>query len=422
MKRSKDSMHEVVRTLADEIGPRVAGSNEEKRAAEYIRTKMEDRGLDVTTESFSITGFIPQDMKLEVLNHPELRIGCVPFIYSGTTSKDGIEGDIVCLAEGGEEQFERRDIEGKMVLIRQPLAFSLTELEDAVERATIHGACGFVMFDREGPPRNYSIPSGRFKIPCVSISSTSGHELLMKLIDEGKCTIRVSVRAQTVDVDSQNIIGTIEGNRWKDEKILLTAHLDSVISSPGANDNASGLAVLLGIAELMGRERLGRTVRLVAFGSEEPYPYCMGSRFYVQEHDDELEKIKALLNFDQIGVGAQKQNKPVLKTIYLKELYKGRKLETVKWLDDYIRGTAEGLQTKMDFIKVRGLSDHVPFALKGVPAQMFRWMDDPWYHSCYDRSINVDPYKLKTIRDIAATTALGLANQKRINYTRAPIP
>lgn len=407
-------MYKVVRTLADEIGPRVAGSNEEKRAAEYMRTMMEDQCLNVIAESFTIPGFIPQDVKLEVLNHPETKIGCVPFIYSGTTSKDGIEGDMVCLGEGGEEQYERKDIEGKMVLIRRPFTISLIELEKAVERAAIHGACGLILFEGEGPLRNYSIPSGKFKIPCVSISSTSGQELLMKLIDEGTCRIRLIVRAQTGYVESQNIIGIIEGYRWKDEKILMTAHLDSVIGSPGANDNASGLAVLLGIAELMGGERQGRTVQFVAFGSEEPNPYCLGSRFHIQEHGKELENIKTLLNFDQVGVGAQEENRPVLKTIYLNEMYRGRGLETVKWLDDYIRRTAEGLQTKMDFINVRGLSDHVPFALKGVPAQMFRWMDDPWYHSCYDKSINVDPYKLKTIRDIAATTALELANKMRI--------
>jgi aminopeptidase YwaD len=400
----------TVRRLADEIGPRVAGSSEEKRAAEYMRTRMEDQCLNVTNESFKIPGFIPQDIELEVLNHPEMKFDPVPFIYSGTTQKDGIEGDIVCLGDGGEMQYEQKEIEGKMVLIRQPNKISLTELEKTVERAAVHGACGLVTFEGEGPPRNYSLPSGRFEIPCVSISSKSGQELLMKLIDEGTCTIRLNVRAQTGNVVSQNIIGIIEGHRWKDEKILLTAHLDSVIGSPGANDNASGLAVLLDIAELLGGERQAKTIQFVAFGSEEPNPYCMGSRFYVREHGDELENIKALLNFDQVGVGAQEDNRPVLKTIYLNELYRGRELETVKWLDDYIRRIAEGLQIKMDFIKVRGLSDHVPFALNGVPAQMFRWMDDPWYHSCYDKSINVDPDKLKIISDIAATTALELAN------------
>ena len=80
---------------------------------------------------------------------------------------------------------------------------------------------------------------------------------------------------------------------------MLIAHYDSVIGSPGANDNASGLAALLVLAQLAQQQRFARTLRFVAFVNEEP-PYFltrhMGSRVYARESAQRGERIVAMLS------------------------------------------------------------------------------------------------------------------------------
>ena len=85
--------------------------------------------------------------------------------------------------------------------------------------------------------------------------------------------------------------------------MVLGGHFDSVPGLSGANDNASGTAVLLAIAELLADVDLSYTLRIVPFGSEELG--LLGSRFYVQELSSaELENTKLMLNFDALGTGS----------------------------------------------------------------------------------------------------------------------
>jgi hypothetical protein len=88
------------------------------------------------------------------------------------------------------------------------------------------------------------------------------------------------------------------------EIVLFGAHYDSVIGSPGANDNATGVAALLALARLAKHQRFGRTLRFVAFVNEEP-PYFrtwnMGSRVYASESAQRGERIAAMLSLETIG-------------------------------------------------------------------------------------------------------------------------
>ena len=73
-------------------------------------------------------------------------------------------------------------------------------------------------------------------------------------------------RGQTV----RNIVAEKPGSSNSEEIILVGAHYDSVLGSPGANDNGSGVAALLELARLLADQELARTVRFVAFVNEEP--------------------------------------------------------------------------------------------------------------------------------------------------------
>ena len=102
----------------------------------------------------------------------------------------------------------------------------------------------------------------------------------------------------------ENLEWEIIGVSHPEEIILVGAHYDSVSGSPGANDNASGVAAVLEIARLLKRETLSRTIRFVTFVNEEP-PFFqtdkMGSRIYASRSRQRGEKIVAMLSLETIG-------------------------------------------------------------------------------------------------------------------------
>jgi Zn-dependent M28 family amino/carboxypeptidase len=115
------------------------------------------------------------------------------------------------------------------------------------------------------------------------------------------------VRAQSFEsrgLTLQNLEIELPGDNAPQEIIVVGAHYDSVAGSPGANDNASGVAALLEIARLLAGNSYPRTVRLVAFANEEaPFFYGeeMGSNVYATRSRQRGEQIKAMLSLETIG-------------------------------------------------------------------------------------------------------------------------
>ena len=110
-----------------------------------------------------------------------------------------------------------------------------------------------------------------------------------------------SAKGKTV----RNLEVTITGTLLPEEVVLLGAHYDTVQGSPGANDNASGVAALLEMTRLLADQPLLRTVRLVAFVNEEaPFFYTreMGSRVYAQRARERGDDIVAMLSLETIGL------------------------------------------------------------------------------------------------------------------------
>jgi hypothetical protein len=106
------------------------------------------------------------------------------------------------------------------------------------------------------------------------------------------------------DLTLQNLEVELPGDKAPEEIIVLGAHYDSIAGTPGANDNASGVATLLEIARLLGGDTYSRTIRLVAFANEEPpffYSEEMGSSVYVARSRQRGEQIKAMLALETIG-------------------------------------------------------------------------------------------------------------------------
>jgi Zn-dependent M28 family amino/carboxypeptidase len=101
-----------------------------------------------------------------------------------------------------------------------------------------------------------------------------------------------------------NIEVEIAGTEQPREIVIVGAHYDSVNGSPGANDNATGVAALIELARLFRTQSPGRTLRFVAFVNEEP-PYFqtgnMGSRVYSRRCRERGENVTAMLSLETIG-------------------------------------------------------------------------------------------------------------------------
>jgi Zn-dependent M28 family amino/carboxypeptidase len=112
-------------------------------------------------------------------------------------------------------------------------------------------------------------------------------------------------------VESANLIIEIPGISMPDQIIIVGAHYDSVLGSPGANDNGSGVASLLEISRLLAGKKPARTVRLVAFTNEEPPFFLrldMGSRVYASRSRGRKENIVGMLSLETMGYYSEAPN------------------------------------------------------------------------------------------------------------------
>ena len=208
--------------------------------------------------------------------------------------------------------------------------------------------------------------------------------------------------------------------------ILVGAHLDSKLS-PGINDNASSVGSVLEVARQM--SNLGiqpdNRVRFAFWGAEEPSPYMLGSKYYVNQlSPHQFDATEMYLNFDSIA-----------STNYVRFVYDGNNLrnpspagsaEIEKVFTDYY--AAVGLPTKGT---LKTNSDHAPFREAGIPigylttdARKLKTEQeaavyggtagepyDPCYHRPCDTLDNVSTTVLGQTSDGAAHATLTLANR-----------
>ena len=102
----------------------------------------------------------------------------------------------------------------------------------------------------------------------------------------------------------QNVIAELKGATFPEQVLVVGAHYDTVRTTPGADDNASGVAGLLGLARLFANRPLGKTVRFVAFALEEPPAYRtknMGSYHYAASLTKASEQVNGMICLEMIG-------------------------------------------------------------------------------------------------------------------------
>ncbi|MDP8923944.1 MAG: M28 family metallopeptidase [Chloroflexota bacterium] len=188
---------------------------------------------------------------------------------------------------------------------------------------------------------------------------------------------------------AQNVIATRAGGP---ETVVIGGHFDSVAAGPGANDNASGTAVVLELARVMASRPTPFTLKFAAFDAEEIG--LLGSAHMVsQMSPEELKAIRAMINLDMVGVGDSQQ------------------LGGDQSLTRIGQRIAAELDQPAGLIgQVGGGSDHASFARAGVPVLFIYRANDPNYHSPMDRAEYVEPANLAYAGQIALGVIDALAD------------
>lgn len=212
------------------------------------------------------------------------------------------------------------------------------------------------------------------------------------------------------ETTTANVIGAIKGET--DDIIIVGAHYDHLGDAHlGANDNASGVAGMLAIADRFAGTKPHRTLAFIAFGGEEEG--MMGSTFYVAHAPDALPMANVVqyINLDMIGSYKSKG--------YVAAMGSFAKLPARKALDKLVKKYPK---THVGLGGRAARSDHAPFCDAGIPYVFFWTPDARCYHETCDKPDKIDAVHMADIISLAgdlvgnlseSTTDLAASRKKR---------
>jgi aminopeptidase YwaD len=189
--------------------------------------------------------------------------------------------------------------------------------------------------------------------------------------------ISVQIESELMPHGTQNIVGYFKGTQFPDSFIVFSAHYDHLgmmgkwAMFPGANDNASGVAMMLDMMKYYSKNKPKYSIAFMAFAAEEVGLF--GSYYYTEHPLFPLKNISMLINLDLMGTG-DKGMTVVNATLFPKEF---QDLQLINFTKNYLvtvnaRGKAQN-------------SDHYYFTENGVKAFYFYLMGDyHFYHDVYD--------------------------------------
>ena len=264
--------------------------------------------------------------------------------YQGSTSDSGtVTAEVVYVGYGatapelGYDDYADVDVRGKLVMMEpeapvgpepdaelfkkwRPYSFH----DYKVQNAAKHGAAGVVynyflvnpncvfikglLLSYVGPAVYNDVFAGTGKTHDAVVQSIR-KTLKPASFATGKVmTIRNTTEHHPEGVGA-NVIGYLEGSdpELRNEAVIVGAHLDHLGMNdelmPGAHDNASGVAVLLGVADALAASSvpLKRSVVFIAFGAEEQG--VKGSEYYVTHPFIPNDRVKAVINLESVGRG-----------------------------------------------------------------------------------------------------------------------
>lgn len=428
----KNEIKEHINYLAsEELAGRKPGTAGDKAAAKYIRDKFEEAGLKLLGKDgyqyFEITSAIElgENNKLTLGDAKyELKKDFIPLSFSGNSS---VNAEVVFVGYGFSikedtidwDDYKGIDVEGKWVMVlradpdldnpHSPFArYSRDRYK--VMNALDHGAAGILLvnsvdFDKQDALAKLKPIQGiaPAKIPVVQIKRNIANEILKSQNDsiegleqqlnenvsnsfETGTKLQASTEVNQIKSNTMNVIGYLEGTSNTDEYIVVGAHYDhlgmgggssrapdTVAVHYGADDNASGVGLVIELAQKAAKNRPERSVLFIAFGAEEMG--LLGSRHYVSNPVLDKDKAKAMFNLDMVGRLNEEKSIVISGT--------GTAAETDSLL------TVGMYNDELNLVKSpggTGPSDHSSFYTEGIPVLFFSTGVHDQYHTPNDKA------------------------------------
>ena len=349
---------------------RTGGTKEELKCATFIKEEIEKLGLEAKLEPFKVQMADIEECKLIT---PIGEIKALGYRNSNSTSDTGLTASLYYLK--GKNDYDLSLCKGKIVLMIG--YFGKWMYEDLLK----NGALAFITTtglqtdsheDIDNRELRSMVSEGKEKIPGVNINIKDA----IRLIDNDVKEVTIKLKQREYEADSHNVVTEIKGET--DDIITFTAHYDSVPLSTGVYDNMSGSVGIFALMEKFLVNKPKHTLRFVWCGSEERG--LLGSKAYVRDHEEELDKIGLVINLDMIGC--------ILGTAIAC-------CTTEMKLVDYIDYMA--LEKGYSLKAYQGVysSDSTPFADKGVPALSFARLDPHDMQIIHNRYDTFDQMSLK---------------------------
>lgn len=213
-----------------------------------------------------------------------------------------------------------------------------------------------------------------------------------KLREYGYSPAEQAVPLPLLGQTSKNVVATLPGGQRPQNKIVIGAHIDTRNKNgpcPGANDNATGCAVVLELARILNlNRRTVPSIDFVFFAGEEITPggsssdHHYGSSVYVENLGAGTSAIAGMISVDMVGFGPDFVARSML---IAPRTMTDLVLET---------GSSMGLIFLQDTAST-GMSDHEPFEKAGIPSVWVEWRDDPGIHGPQDNFAHVDASKVR---------------------------
>lgn len=309
--------YDIAESLVTEVGPRFSGTPGDRKAVEWAVLRLTALGFEnVRAEPVAVPRWQRGDIKIELLEPAARTLDAIALGGSVATPAEGITAAVVAVPTlEALEKLPAAQVKGRIVFLTTRLertrdgsgygkAVPIRGKGPSV--AARKGAKAVLIrsvgSDAANGPHTGAVRYAEDapRIPAAALSTREADALEQALAAGQKVRARVVIASQDAGTaQSANVIGEIPGTT--NEIVLLGAHLDSWDISPGANDDAAGVGIVIAAAHQLAGTKLRRTIRVVLFANEEFG--LSGAKAYVQAHAAELKQHAVALEADS-GSGA----------------------------------------------------------------------------------------------------------------------
>ena len=292
------------RELADEIGPRLTGSANYNKAVDWAVAEFQRIGLSkVHREGWELgEAWEPETWATGSIVSPlEQRLHLESDGWSPSTPAGGVRGKIYYLDAITEDVVKAKasEIKDSIVLVDRNSfhddSNQFDKMLDALDLLPGEGARALLLGSGavNNVPDMFGLTCCSGKLASLPVGNVGREDslLLKRLLEHGPVEVEFSFTNRIREhVDVDNVVAEIPGSDANGEYVVVGGHLDSWQLGTGAEDNGTGAASVIAVAQGIVASGLKprRTLRFVLFGGEEEG--LLGSIRYVRAHQNELDK------------------------------------------------------------------------------------------------------------------------------------